>query len=81
MNNPKKYPVSLKHVDSVNFKGLQVVDLISWAVFQNFEKNNDEFSKLIKNKNLKRVFEDEKNLQPPNWPIFWKVAVRHDKDM
>lgn len=66
LNNPKKYPVSLKHVDSVNFKGLQVVDLISWAVFQNFEKNNDEFSKLIKNKNLKRVFEDEKNLQPPN---------------
>ena len=38
LNNPKKYPVSLKHVDSVNFKGLQVVDLISWAVFQNFEK-------------------------------------------
>ena len=58
--------MSLKHVDSANFKGLQVVDLISWAVFKNFEKNNNEFSKLIKNKNLKRVFEDEKNLQPPN---------------
>ena len=27
--NPKNYPVEIKHVNSVNYKGLQVADLIS----------------------------------------------------
>ena len=58
LNNLKNYPVSLMHVDSVNYKGLQVADLISWSIFQNVEKNDTEFTDLIKNKRLKIVFED-----------------------
>ena len=46
----------------MNFKGLQIADLISWATFQSVENNNSEFFDLLENKKIKRVFEDEKNL-------------------
>lgn len=34
LNNPKNHPVTIKHEDSKNEKGLQIADLISWSVFQ-----------------------------------------------
>ncbi len=62
LNNCKNYPIKLNHVNSMNFKGLQIADLISWATFQSVENNNSEFFDLLENKKIKRVFEDEKNL-------------------
>lgn len=62
LNNCKNYPIKLIHANSMNFKGLQIADLISWAIFQSVEKNNSEFIDLLENKKIKRVFEDEKNL-------------------
>ena len=66
LNNFKRYPVNIFHVNSFNYKGIQVADLISWSVFQKAEYKNSEFIDLIENKNIKKVFEDEKNPQPPN---------------
>ena len=54
--------IKLNHANSMNFKGLQIADLISWATFQSVENNNSEFFDLLENKKIKRVFEDEKNL-------------------
>ncbi|WP_406534505.1 DUF3800 domain-containing protein [Methanobrevibacter sp.] len=54
--NYKNYSVSLNHVNSMNFKGLQIADLISWSIFQSVEHENDEFIDLIKNKTIKKVF-------------------------
>ena len=54
----KKYPIAIEHVNSINYKGLQIADIISWSIFHNFEHDNDEFITLINNKHLKIVFED-----------------------
>ena len=62
LNNCKNYSIKLNHANSMNFKGLQIADLISWATFQSVENNNSEFFDLLENKKIKRVFEDEKNL-------------------
>lgn len=56
--NIKNYPIELNHVNSLNFKGLQVADLISWSTFQAFENENDKFIKTIENKHLKIICED-----------------------
>ena len=56
--NPKNYPVEIKHVNSVNYKGLQVADLISWSSFQAVERKNNEFIKIVKNKSVKIICED-----------------------
>jgi len=56
--NPKNYPILIKHVDSLKYKGIQIADLLSWSVYQDIENNNDEYSKLIKNMKIKKVFED-----------------------
>lgn len=56
--NPKKYPVEIKHVNSVNYKGLQVADLISWSTFQSVERKNNEFIKIVENKSVKIICED-----------------------
>ena len=58
LNNYKKYPININHVNSFSYKGIQVADLISWSIFQSFEYENTEFVELIKNKNIKKVFED-----------------------
>ena len=58
LNNFKGFHVKINHVNSVNYKGLQVIDLIVWSVFQSVEKNNNEFVALIENKNIKRIYED-----------------------
>ena len=58
LNNFKKLPVTINHSNSVNYKGLQVIDIIVWSVFKSVEDNNSEFIDLIKNIHVKRVFED-----------------------
>lgn len=58
LNNIKNYPIELNHVNSLNFKGLQVADQISWSTFQAFENENDKFIKTIENKYLKIICED-----------------------
>ena len=58
LNNYKNYPVNVKHVNSVHFNGLQIADLISWSIFQSAERNNTEFIDLIRNKNIKKVYEE-----------------------
>lgn len=56
--NLKNYPVEIKHVNSLNYKGLQIADLISWASYQTVENKNNEFIKIIKNKSIKIICED-----------------------
>ena len=58
LNNPKNFPIHIHHADSVNYKGLQIADLISWSVFQSLEHNNTEFIDLIENKTIKEVFKE-----------------------
>ena len=58
LNNFKKISVNISHSNSVNFKGLQVIDLIVWSVFQSVEHENKEFVDIIDNKVIKRIFED-----------------------
>ncbi|WP_369334605.1 DUF3800 domain-containing protein [Methanobrevibacter sp.] len=54
----KNYPVEINHVNSVNYKGLQVADLISWSTYQAFENNACEFIEMIENKSIKIICED-----------------------
>ena len=58
LNNMKNYPVEINHVNSVNYKGLQVADLITWSTYQAFENNRYEFIEMIKNKSIKIICED-----------------------
>ena len=58
LNNPKNCPITIEHDDSVNHKGLQIADVISWSVYQSIERENDDYIELIKNITVKRVFED-----------------------
>lgn len=58
LNNLKNYPISFIHANSINYKGLQIADLLSWSIYQKYENENDEFEKLIKNKSVKKVYED-----------------------
>lgn len=58
LNNPKIHSITIEHEDSVNIKGLQMADVISWSVYQSIEHENNEYVDLIKNIIVKRVFED-----------------------
>jgi len=58
LNNIQKQPIVIEHADSMHYKGLQMADLISWSAFQNFENENHEFIDLIKNKEIKFVYEN-----------------------
>lgn len=49
LNNIKDYDVIIDHVNSTNYDGIQIIDLIVWSVFQYVEKENNEFISLIKN--------------------------------
>ena len=57
LNNNLNFPIEISHLSSTNSKGLQIIDIISWSYFQKYEKNNEEFIKLIKNSNVKILFE------------------------
>ena len=52
LNNFKKYHISIQHVNSKNYHGLQVADIISWSIFQSLENKNNEFIDLIEDKNI-----------------------------
>lgn len=58
LNNIQKQPIKIEHADSMHYKGLQMADLISWSTFQNFEHENSEFLDMIKNKEVKLVYEN-----------------------
>ena len=58
LNNKNKFSVKMYHVNSRNYKGIQIADSIAWSVFQSVERNNPEFIDLIKNIHIKRVYED-----------------------
>ena len=58
LNNIQKQPITIEHVDSMHYKGLQMADLISWSTFQNFENENPEFIDMVKNKVVKLVCEN-----------------------
>ena len=64
LNNPKNHPVTIIHEDSKKEKGLQIADLLSWSAYQSVEHRNDEFINLIKNKTIKKVFEDWRTPMP-----------------
>ena len=53
LNNIQKQPITIEHADSMHYKGL-----VSWSAFQNFENENHEFIDLIKNKEIKFVYEN-----------------------
>ena len=55
LNNFKKYPITIEHVNSMNYSGLQVVDVISWSLFQSLENKNSEFIDLMNNINLEEL--------------------------
>jgi len=56
--NYKNQPITIEHVNSMHFKGLQIADLISWSIFQSFEHDNNEFSRLIKNKTIIELYKN-----------------------
>lgn len=56
--NENNFPITIKHANSINYKGLQIADLISWSIFQKFEHGNNEYSDLIENKIIKKVYEN-----------------------
>lgn len=56
--NCNNHPISIIHGDSVNYKGLQIADLISWSIFQSLEHNNGEYINIILNKNVTEVYKN-----------------------
>ena len=56
LDNPNNCPINITHANSIKEKGLQVVDVISWSIFQNLEHTNSDFTDLIKNKRVIEVF-------------------------
>lgn len=61
--NLKSYPVEIKHVNSVNYKGLQIADLISWSSYQEVENENNEFIRIVENKSVKIICEDKEPIK------------------
>ena len=57
--NLKGYHVEINHANSFNYKGLQIADLISWALYQAVENENNEFIKIVKNKSVEIICEDK----------------------
>lgn len=55
LNNFKGYPITIRHVNSKNYEGLQVADIISWSIFQSLENKNSEFIDLIENINIEEL--------------------------
>ena len=56
LNNPNNFSVNINHVNSINYKGLQIADIIAWSVFQCLEYDNSEFINLSGNKDILEVF-------------------------
>lgn len=58
LNNPKDHTISILHGDSINYKGLQIADLISWPVFQKVEHQNSKYIDLIETKKIYEVYKN-----------------------
>lgn len=58
LDNPDNHPVSIIHGDSINYKGLQIADIVAWSIFKSLEGNDSQYLNLIKNK---KIFEVYKN--------------------
>ena len=56
LNNPNDYFININHINSIKEKGLQIVDLIVWSIFQSLEHDNNDFINLFDNKNIIEVF-------------------------
>ena len=56
LNNTNNFLININHFNSLNYKGLQIADLIAWSIFQSLEHDNSEFIDLINNKNIFEVF-------------------------
>ena len=58
LNNIDNHTISIIHGDSINYKGLQIADLISWSIFQSLEYDDSAYINKIQNK---KIFEIYKN--------------------
>ena len=58
LKNHMNYPIEFKHLSSLHNKELQIADLVAWSYFQSREHDDNEFILLLKNKTVKKVFED-----------------------
>ena len=56
LNNPNNFSINITHANSINYKGLQIADIMAWSVFQSLEYDNSEFINLIRNKDISEVF-------------------------
>lgn len=56
LNNPDNFSVNINHANSINYKGLQIADIIAWSIFQSLEHGNSEFINLIRNMDVSEVF-------------------------
>ena len=56
LDNPNNCPIIITHANSIKKKGLQVIDVIAWSIFQSLEHTNYDFVDLIKNKSVIEVF-------------------------
>ena len=58
LNNIDNQPVSIIHGDSVNYKGLQIADMVAWSIFKSLEQNNSEYINLIHKKKISEVYKN-----------------------
>ena len=62
------------HGDSINYKGLQIADLISWSVFQKAEHQNAKYIDLMEIEPPRRV-DDEDSQTKKNYSFFGKFLL------
>ncbi|WP_458404525.1 DUF3800 domain-containing protein [Methanobrevibacter sp.] len=58
INNAENHQISILHGDSINYKGLQIADLIAWSVFQKVEHGNSQYINLIQNKKISEIYKN-----------------------
>lgn len=59
LDNIDRHPISIIHGDSINYKGLQIADLIAWSVFQSLEHDNSQYIDIIRNKNITEIYKNQ----------------------
>lgn len=58
LDNDDNHQISIHHGDSINYKGLQIADIIAWSVFKSLEKKDKQYIDLIENKNIFEVYKN-----------------------
>lgn len=58
INNAENHQISILHRDSINYKGLQIADLIAWSVFQKVEHGNSQYINIIQNKKISEIYKN-----------------------